>query len=181
MAVGEKAPVASLKKLKNEIDDLKKKSMPIDAQVLLRLLDFVESREKLLKEYLIHMNAVENHIVRVTEVLQKLPQVNMGLLAESLQAMVPKMDEIAYNTRKMVDYLEMAAGEEGEDYEDESLEETVEKAVGKPEDPKVKNKLKNIEEKNKALIDSLSSLSSQLDNMAGKEKTEKTAEPKEEE
>ena len=164
MAIAEKTPVASLKKLKDEIDGLKRKSMPIDSQLILRLLDFVESREKLLKEYLIHMNAVENHIVRVTEVLQKLPQVNMGLLAESLQAMVPKMDEIAYNTRKMVDYLEMAAGE-GNDHEgdeEEPLEKVVEKAVGKGGDEKVQGKLKSIEEQNKALINSLNSLSSQL-------------------
>lgn len=173
MVIGEKTPVASLKKLQNEIDSLKKKSMPVDTQLLLRLLDFIESREKLLRDLLIHMNAVENHIVRVTEELQRIPQVNMGLLAESLQAMVPKMDEIAYNTRKMVDYFEMAA-EGGETDDDTPLEEVVEKAVGKgSKKTEVHNKLKNIEDQNKTLIDSLSSLSSQLDKMGGSEKEEK--------
>lgn len=175
MAIGEKTPVASLKKLQNEIDSLKKKSMPVDTQLLLRLLDFIEAREKLLKDLLIHMNAVENHIVRVTEELQRIPQVNMGLLAESLQAMVPKMDEIAYNTRKMVDYLEMAAEDGDVEDQDESLEKVVEKAVGKDGKPgtAVNNKLKNIEDQNKALIDSLSTLSSQLNQMGGTKKEEK--------
>ena len=166
MATDEKPPVTSLKRLKTEIDALKKQSMPIDAKVLMRLLDYVESREKLLKELLIHMNAVENHLVRTTEVLNKLPQVNIGLLAESLQAMVPKLDEVAYNTKKMVDYLEMAAGEgietDTEDEDEESLEEVVNKAQKNTEQRDVEGKLQNIEEQNKALIDSLNNLSSQL-------------------
>jgi len=165
MVIDENPPVASLKRLKKEIDDLKKASMPVDAKLVLRLLEHVESRERLLKELLIHMNATENHIVRVTEVLQKLPQVNMGLLAESLQAMVPKMDEIAYNTRKMVDYLEMAADEAG-GTEGESKDEPT-----TPEDAKLRTsseKLKNIEEQNKALIGALDSLSKQLDKTGSK-------------
>jgi len=78
------------------------------------------------------------------------------------------MDEIAYNTRKMVDYLEMAAGEGGEDEGEEPLEKVVEKAVGGEKDAKVQSKLKSIEEQNKALIESLNSLSSQLGSMKGK-------------
>ncbi|MBR9681317.1 MAG: hypothetical protein GOV00_00795 [Candidatus Altiarchaeota archaeon] len=83
------------------------------------------------------------------------------------------MDEIAYNTRKMVDYLEMAAGDGGEDSDgsDEPLESVVERAVGKKGtgiDPKVQNKLRSIEDQNRALIDSLSNLSSQLNKMGDK-------------
>ena len=87
-------PVTSLKKIKTDIANLKRQVNPVDTQLLLRLLDYIESREKMTKELLIHMNAVENHLVRTTEMLQKLPQVNIGLLADSLQAMIPKLDEI---------------------------------------------------------------------------------------
>lgn len=168
MATDEKPPVTSLKRLKKEIDSLKQQSMPVDAKLLLRLLDYVESREKLLKELLIHMNAVENHIVRVTEVLQKMPQVNMGLLTESMQAMVPKMDEISYNIRKMVDYLEMAAGEVEEPAEEGGEPAKAGKEGGAEEPAGTKGKLENIEDQNKALIGALDSLSKQLNEMGSK-------------
>ena len=159
MARTGKAPVTSLKQLKSEIERLKKQIQPIDAQLLLRLLDYVEAREKLLKELLIHMNAVENHLVKVTELLQKLPQVNVGLLAESLQAMIPKLDEIAYNTRKMVDYLELAVETE------EGREEAREGREEKKEKEDVIQQLQKIEEQNKALIEALNKLSESLSKM----------------
>ncbi|MBR9680871.1 MAG: hypothetical protein GOU98_03550 [Candidatus Altiarchaeota archaeon] len=179
--VSETTPVTSLKKLKDEIDTLKRQIKPVDAQLLLRLLDYVESREKLTKNLLIHMNAVEGHIVRVTELLQKLPQVNIGLLADSLQAQIPKLDEIAYNTRKMVDYLELAAGVEPEDKpkeekkakkKEESTEESSEEEKtesGKKEGKDDSNsKLGKIEEQNKALINALGNISENLDKMGSK-------------
>jgi len=161
MVRAEKAPVTSLKRLKTEIERLKKQIQPVDAQLLLRLLDYIESREKLLKELLIHMNAVENHLVKVTELLQKLPQVNVGLLADSLQAMIPKLDEIAYNTRKMVDYLELAV--EVEEPKESREHEEKERPVEKKE--RVSEQLAKIEEQNEALIDALSKLSESLSKM----------------
>ena len=177
--VSETTPVTSLKKLKDEIDTLKRQIKPVDAQLLLRLLDYIETREKLTKDLLIHMNAVEGHIVRVTELLQKLPQVNIGLLADSLQAQIPKLDEIAYNTRKMVDYLELAAGvEPEEDSKDkkktEKKEEKKEAKSGDEKDEDAKKEgdapatLGKIEEQNKALIDALGNISDNLDKMGSK-------------
>ncbi|MBR9689655.1 MAG: hypothetical protein GOV01_02020 [Candidatus Altiarchaeota archaeon] len=177
--ISEKAPVTSLKNLKSEIEILKRQVKPVDGQVLLRLLDYIETREKLSKELLINMNAVEGHLVRVTELLQKLPQVNVGLLADSLQAQIPKLDEIAYNTRKMVDYLELAAGVSPEE---DSTEKTKkedkkkeEKATSeKPEKTEEKEKstpekkLEKIGEQNKALIDALGNISDNLDKMGNK-------------
>jgi hypothetical protein len=163
-------PVTSLKALKSEVDSLKKNTTPVDSKMLLRLLDYVESREKLTKELLIHMNAVEGHLVRVTELLQKMPQINIGLLADSLQAMIPKLDEIAYNTRKMVDYLEVAAEIEEPKQVKKAKPQTKEKKKGKEEEEGdgeggPKEQLEKIEEQNKALIDALGNLSSSLDKM----------------
>lgn len=176
--VSEKTPVNSLKKLKDEVDILKRQVKPVDAQLILRLLDYVESREKLTKDLLIHMNAVEGHIVRVTELLQKLPQVNIGLLADSLQAQIPKLDEIAYNTRKMVDYLELAAGVEPDEKKDQADNKKKEKKKEETSDDKegikdsgkedTGSKLGKIEEQNKALIDALGNISSNLEKMGSK-------------
>ncbi len=161
-------PVTSLKKIKTDIENLKRQVNPVDTQLLLRLLDYIESREKMTKELLIHMNAVENHLVRTTEMLQKLPQVNIGLLADSLQAMIPKLDEIAYNTRKMVDYLEIAAdvGDDDDSEEKENPIKLVEEKKEKPnEKPSTIDQLSNIETQNKSLIGALSKLSENLDKM----------------
>lgn len=176
--VSEKTPVNSLKKLKDEVDTLKRQVKPVDAQLILRLLDYVESREKLTKDLLIHMNAVEGHIVRVTELLQKLPQVNVGLLADSLQAQIPKLDEIAYNTRKMVDYLELAAGVEPDEKKEKTDEKPKKAKKGEADDGKEEagtkgkedtgSKLGKIEEQNKALIDALGNISSSLEKMGSK-------------
>lgn len=169
-----KTPVTSLKELKGEIETLKRQTSPVDAKLLLRLLDYVESREKLTKELLIHMNAVENHLVRVTELLQKMPQVNIGLLADSLQAMIPKLDEVAYNTRKMVDYLEIAAEVEVPEEpaparsKKKKEAEPDEEEEGEPEEEgeaAPEEQLENIEEQNKALIDALGNLSDSLNKM----------------
>jgi len=161
-------PVTSLKKIKTDIANLKRQVNPVDTQLLLRLLDYIESREKMTKELLIHMNAVENHLVRTTEMLQKLPQVNIGLLADSLQAMIPKLDEIAYNTRKMVDYLEIAAdiGEEDSETEEEPIKPVkLEEKKETKEKPSTIDQLNNIESQNKSLIGALSKLSENLDKM----------------
>ncbi len=160
MAKTEETPVTSLKQIKRDIEKLKRQVQPVNTELLLRLLDYIESREKLLKELLIHMNAVENHLVKVTELLQKLPQVNVNAMVDFLQAMVPKLDEIAYNTRKMVDYLELAAEVPKEETEEEK-EETAEEPA-KEEKKDVTTQLQNIEEQNKALIDALNKLSENL-------------------
>ncbi len=157
----ETTPVTSLKALKDDVAALKRQAKQMDAKLILRLLDYVESREKLTRDLLIHMNAVEGHIVRVTEIMQKLPQVNVGLLADSLQAMIPKLDEIAYNTRKMVDYLEVAAEIEPE--EKPKKEKPVEEKKAEP-----KEQLKKIEEQNKQLIGALENLSENLEKMGSK-------------
>ena len=166
---GEKVPVTSLKQLKKEIQEIKRTS---DPALLLRLLDYVESREKLLKDLLIHMNAVENHLVKTAELLQKMPQVNIGELADSIKQMLPKLDEIATNTRKMVDYLEMAV-------EEEPSEEPVKpKRAAKPKQEKEPDmpsqepgpekadgttaQLEKIEEQNKSLIQALNQVSENL-------------------
>jgi hypothetical protein len=169
--VRETTPVTSLKLLKTDVDALKRQAKQVDAKLILRLLDYIESREKLTKDLLIHMNAVEGHIVRVTELLQKLPQVNIGLLADSLQAMIPKLDEIAYNTRKMVDYLEIAAEIEPEEKEMPRKKEKREE--DKPEvktgdKPEPKKQLKKIEEQNKQLIGALENLSDNLEKVGSK-------------
>lgn len=172
--VDEKPPITSLKQLKAEIERLKKQVHPVDSQLLLRLLGYVESREKLTKELLIHMNAVENHLVRVTELMQKMPQVNVGLLADSLQAMIPKLDEISYNTRKMVDYLEIAAdiGEEKEEVKEKPQKEAKPKKESKDESEEGKEgtvkQLEKIEEQNKSLIGALTKLSDNLENVGSK-------------
>lgn len=166
----EKAPITSLKELKGEIKDLKKKVHPVDSQLLLRLLGYVESREKLTKDLLIHLNAVENHLVRVTELMQKMPQVRVGALADSLQAMIPKLDEISYNTRKMVDYLEVAADVGGEELVEEvpqkEAKEKPKKEKSEPEEEKdTVNKLESIEKQNESLIGALNKLSDNLKKM----------------
>ena len=163
----ERPPITSLKQLKAEIEKLKKQVHPVDSQLLLRLLDYIESREKLTKELLIHMNAVENHLVRVTELMQKMPQVNVGLLADSLQAMIPKLDEISYNTRKMVDYLEIAAdiGEEKEEVPEKPQKKEKKEATKEKEAKEGENtadQLAKIEEQNKSLIGALNKLSENL-------------------
>ena len=160
----EGAPVTSLKQIRRELEKLKRQVQPINSELLIRLLEYIESREKLLKELLIHMNAVENHLVRVTELLQKLPQVNIGSMIEYLQVMVPKLDEIAYNTRKMVDYLEMAA-EVPEEKKEEKEEEEEKKEKGEKRKENVVEELKKIEEQNKALIDALNKLSESLNKL----------------
>jgi hypothetical protein len=161
----EKTPVTSLKVLKTDVETLKRQAKQVDSKLILRLLDYVESREKLTKDLLIHMNAVEGHIVRVTELLQKLPQVNVGLLADSLQAMIPKLDEISYNTRKMVDYLEIAAEIEPEEKKkkEKPKESGKEKVEGGKTAPK--EQLEKIEDQNKKLIDALGNISDNLDKM----------------
>lgn len=166
----ETTPVTSLKFLKDDVESLKRQAKQVDAKLILRLLDYVESREKLTKDLLIHMNAVEGHIVRVTELLQKMPQVNVGLLADSLQAMIPKLDEIAYNTRKMVDYLEIAAEIEPEDKDRPKKAVKKEESEGKEggEKPTPKKQLENIEQQNKKLIDALGNLSDNLNKMGNK-------------
>ncbi len=157
-----KPPIVSVKNIKEELEEVKRQKY-VDAQLVLRLLDYIEAREKLTKELLIHMNAVENHLVRVTELLQKIPQVNIGLLADALQAQIPKLDEIAYNTRKMVDYLELAV-----DVGEEPAEEKPKKAEKKPEKEesgKIEGpveQLEQIEQQNKALIEALNKLSDKL-------------------
>jgi len=161
----ETTPVTSLKVMKDDVEALKRQAKQVDSKLILRLLDYVESREKLSKDLLIHMNATEGHIVRVTELLQKLPQVNVGLLADSLQAMIPKLDEIAYNTRKMVDYLEIAAEIEPEDKKkrEKPKEEKVEGGKATP-----KEQLEKIEDQNKKLIDALGNISNNLGKMGSK-------------
>jgi len=172
--VDEKLPITSLKQLKAEIERLKKQVHPVDSQLLLRLLGYVESREKLTKELLIHMNAVENHLVRVTELMMKMPQVNVGLLADSLQAMIPKLDEISYNTRKMVDYLEIAAdiGEEKETVPEKPQKDDKKKKKesDKPEETEegTTKQLEKIEEQNKSLIGALNKLSDNLEDVGSK-------------
>lgn len=172
--VDEKLPITSLKQLKAEIEKLKKQIHPVDSQLLLRLLGYVESREKLTKELLIHMNAVENHLVRVTELMMKMPQVNVGLLADSLQAMIPKLDEISYNTRKMVDYLEIAAdiGEEKEEVREKPQKDAKAKKESKDKseetDDGTVKQLEKIEEQNKSLIGALNKLSDNLEDVGSK-------------
>jgi hypothetical protein len=164
----ENPPVTSLKKIKDDIEVLKRQVSPVDTQLLLRLLDYIEAREKMTKELLIHMNAVENHLVRTTELLQKLPQVNIGLLADSLQAMIPKLDEIAYNTRKMVDYLEMATEVGGTSEKTEESKEEVEEEKEAPKKKKeggASEQLSKIEEQNKSLLGALNKLSESLNKM----------------
>lgn len=166
----QKAPVTSLKSLKKEIQDIKKVS---DPALIMRLLDYVESREKLLKDLLIHMNAVENHLVKTAELLQKMPQVNMG-------DMLAKLDDIAANTKKMVDYLEMAVEEPIEDEprpvkkkprpiaavpskEDAPVVKPKPvKAAPVKEKDETSDKLEKIEKQNKALIDALNQVSDGL-------------------
>ncbi|MBR9679742.1 MAG: hypothetical protein GOU99_01675 [Candidatus Altiarchaeota archaeon] len=176
----QKAPIISMKSLKKEIQEIKRIS---DPALLLRLLDYVESREKLLKDLLIHMNAVENHLVKTAELLQKMPQVNMA-------DMLTKLDDIANNTKKMVDYLEMAVNEPVEDEPKlikrkskpikvvPSSENRIEPAkpkrepikkkepVRQPEPVKEKDdtseKLEKITKQNKALIDALNQVSDGL-------------------
>jgi hypothetical protein len=163
----ENPPVTSLKKIKDDIEVLKRQVSPVDTQLLLRLLDYIEAREKMTKELLIHMNAVENHLVRTTELLQKLPQVNIGLLADSMQAMIPKLDEIAYNTRKMVDYLEMATevGGTSEKTEEEKEEAKEKEAPKKKKEGGASEQLSKIEEQNKSLLGALNKLSESLNKM----------------
>ena len=174
--VTQKAPVMSMKSLKKEIQEIKRIS---DPALLLRLLDYVESREKLLKDLLIHMNAVENHLVKTAELLQKMPQVNMA-------DMLTKLDDIAGNTKKMVDYLEMAVNEPSEDEPRiikkkprpitvvplsenktkkrlvQQKKEPVEKIEQVKEKDETSEKLEKIEKQNKALIDALNQVSDGL-------------------
>ena len=171
MVEEEGAPVTSLKQIKKELEKLKRRVQPVNAELLLRLLEYVEAREKLLKELLIHMNAVENHLVKVTELLEKLPQVNVNAMIDYLQAMVPKLDEIAYNTRKMVDYLEMAAEVPAEKEEKVGKEEKGEKEGAEEEKAEegenVVEQLRKIEEQNKVLIEALNKLSEGLAKLGG--------------
>ena len=165
MVKGEETPVVSLRELKRELEKLKRQVQPVNTELLLRLLDYIESREKLLKELLIHMNAVENHLVKVTELLEKLPQVNVNAMIDYLQAMIPKLDEIAYNTRKMVDYLEMAAEVPRETEEEAGEREESAGEEKKEEKGDVLDELRKIEEQNQALIDALNKLASSLNKL----------------